>query len=223
MLLQTLGDGTAASIEDNLDAVLSVVVGWDDIVNVAGIRVGINDTEHGDAQTVGLLHGDVLLHHVDDEQGSRQTGQVSDGTEVLLELGALTVNLQQLTLREVREGTVAHHLVDVGHLLHSLADGGEVGEHATGPALDDVRHVDACSLLSHNVLGLLLRSNEEDLAAALGDSLQGVGSLVNLGYGLVEVDDMNAIALHKDVRSHGGVPLTLQVTEVATCLKQLVE
>jgi hypothetical protein len=39
----------------------------------------------------------------------------------------------------------------------------------------------------------------------------------------VEVDDMNAILLHEDVRSHGGIPLTLEVTKVATSLKKGIE
>jgi hypothetical protein len=36
----------------------------------------------------------------------------------------------------------------------------------------------------------------------------------------VEVDDVDAIALHKDVRSHSGIPLALEVTEVAASLEK---
>jgi hypothetical protein len=39
----------------------------------------------------------------------------------------------------------------------------------------------------------------------------------------VQIDDMNAIALHEDVGSHSGIPLTLQVAEMAACLQQLVK
>ena len=75
-----------------------IIVGRDDEVDVVRIRVRIHDTEHGDTQTVGLADGNLLLQYINHEQGARQTGQVGDGTEVLLQLGALTGNLQQLAL-----------------------------------------------------------------------------------------------------------------------------
>ena len=56
------------------------------------------------------------------EECARKAGHVGDGAEVLLQLGALAAYLQQLALGEVVEGTVRHELVDVGHLLDSLAD-----------------------------------------------------------------------------------------------------
>ena len=105
-LLETLCDGTADGREDHLDAVLGVVVGRDDEVDVARVGVGIDDGEHGDAKALSLLHGDVLLHHVDDEECARKAGHVGDGAEVLLQLGALATYLQQLALGEVVEGTV---------------------------------------------------------------------------------------------------------------------
>ena len=165
----------------------------------------------------------MLLHHVDHEQGRGQTGQVGDRTEVLLQLGTLTAHLQDLTLREVSISTVAHEFVDGSHLLHSLADGGEVGEHTARPTLDNVRHIHSSSLLGHDVLSLLLRSNEEDLLTRLSNLLQGLSSLVDLCNSLVQVDDMNTVTLHEDVGSHSGVPLALEVTEVTSGLEQHVK
>ena len=52
---------------------------------------------------------------------------------------------------------------------------------------------------------------------------KSLSSLFDLEGCLVEVDDVDTIALHVDVRSHGGIPFALEVTEVATCLKQLVK
>ena len=161
----------------------------------------------------------MLFHHVDDEESRRQTGQISDRTKVLLQFGTLTVDLQNLTLGEVRECTVVHHLVDVRHFLHGLADSREVGEHTARPTLDDVRHVDRGSLFGYDVLSLFFSSDEQDLLAALGNSLECLSSLVDLGYSLVEVDDVNAIALHEDVRSHSWIPLAFEVAEMAASLK----
>ena len=36
---------------------------------------------------------------------------------------------------------------------------------------------------------------------------------------VVEVDNMNTVTLHEDVRSHCWIPLATEVSEVATCLK----
>ena len=77
-LLQTFGDGSAASVQNHLDRVLGIVVGGDDKVDVVGVAVGVNNTEHGNAQTVGLFHSDVLFHHIHHEYGARQTGKVGN-------------------------------------------------------------------------------------------------------------------------------------------------
>ena len=117
------------------------------------------------------------------------------------------------------EGTVGHHLVDGVHLLDGLADRGEVGEHATGPALGHIRHVDFLCALGDDVLRLLLGGDEEDLAAGVGELLHDIGSLVYLDDSLVQVDDMDPVFLHEDVRSHLGIPFPLQVTEVDACIE----
>src|SRR3712207_1557583 len=97
-LLKTFGNGLAASTEDNLNAVLSIVVGRDNVVDIVRVRVGIDDTEHRNTKAVSLVYCDVLLHYVDSEECRRQTCKVGNRTQVLLELSTLTGNLQQLAL-----------------------------------------------------------------------------------------------------------------------------
>ena len=97
-LLDTLGDSGAAGIQDSLYRVLSIVVSRDNEVDIVRIRVGINDSEYGDTQTVSLANGNVLLHYVYNEECAWQTGQISDRTKVLLKLSTLTSDLQQLAL-----------------------------------------------------------------------------------------------------------------------------
>ena len=111
------------------------------------------------------------------------------------------------------------HLVDGVHLLDGLADGGEVGEHATGPALGHIRHVDLLCALRNDILGLFLGGNEQDLAACVGKLLHHIGCLVYLDDSLMQVDDVDPVFLHEDVRSHFGIPFPLQVTEVDTCIE----
>ena len=212
-------DGLAAILENNLDALACIVVCGDYEVDVVGVAVCINDTEHGNTQAVCLTHGNLLLQYVNDEECRGQAVEVGDRTEVLLELSTLAAYLQDLTLGEVAESTVGNELIDVAHLLHSLADCGEVGEHAAGPALDNVGHAYGSSEVGNALLGLFLGSDKEDLLTALGNLLQSFSSFVNLSNSLVQVEDMNAVALHEDVRSHSGVPLSLEVTEVTSGLQ----
>ncbi len=161
----------------------------------------------------------MFLHHVDDKECARQTGHVGDGAEVLLQLGALAADLQQLALGKVVESTVGHELVDVGHLLDSLADGGEVGEHTAGPTLAYKRHVDGSGLLGDDFLGLFFSSDKKNLLALLCNTLQSLCCLVYLGDGLVEVNDVDAVALHVDIGLHGRVPLAVEVAKVAAGLQ----
>jgi hypothetical protein len=66
-------------------------------------------------------------------------------------------------------------------------------------------------------------SYEEDFLALTGDVLKSLSCVVNLHDGLVEVNDVNAVALGVNVRSHSGAPLALQVAKVAAGLQQLVK
>ena len=100
-LLNTLSDSSAASVKDYLNTILRIIVSGNDEVDIVRIRVGVNDTEHGDTKTVSLTNSNLLLQHVNNEECARQTSQVSDRTKVLLQLCTLTGNLQQLALREV--------------------------------------------------------------------------------------------------------------------------
>ena len=113
----------------------------------------------------------MLLHHVHDENGRWDAGQVRNRTEVLFELGTLTADLQTLTLRQGVQRTVLLHLVDLRHLANRLADGCEVGQHPSRPTLRYVWHADGSHALSDDGLGLFLGRHEEDFLSTLGDLL----------------------------------------------------
>ena len=66
--------------------------------------------------------------------------------------------------------------------LDAVGDRAPVRQQAAEPAVVDVRHADARRLLRDGVLRLLLRADEEDRAAALGDvARELVGLLEQLG------------------------------------------
>ena len=70
------------------------------------------------------------------------------------------------------------------------------------------------------MLGLFFSSYEEDSLALLGNGFQFFCGLVDFSDGLVKVDDVNAVALHEDVGSHGRIPFAFEVAKVTACLKK---
>jgi hypothetical protein len=100
-------------------------------------------------------------------------------------------------------------------------DGGEVREHAAEPALVDVGHAHPGGLLGDGLLGLLLRPDEQD-GAAVGDRLlDEVEGPVDVGQRLLQVDDVDAVALGEDEALHLRVPPAGLVAEVNAALEQL--
>ena len=83
-------------------------------------------------------------------------------------------------------------------------------------------HAAAQSLVTDGLLSLLLGADEQDVAALCGHFLNVVVSLVQLLHGLLQVDDIDAVALGEDELCHLGVPTAGLVTEVHTCLEKLL-
>ena len=164
----------------------------------------------------------MLLLGVHDPHGRGELAHVADTAQGALELVLLAAHHEQLLLGAAGAGHVVE--VDLLELLHAVqagAHGGEVGEHAAQPALVDVGHADALGLLGHGGLGLLLGSDEQDVAAASDDLLDEVVGGVDALNGLLEVDDVDAVALGEDEALHLGVPATSLVPEVDTAVKEL--
>ena len=192
------------------------------MIDLVGVAVGVEDGDHRDAQLAGLVDGEVLLLGVDDPDGLGKLAHVTDTAEVLGQLVLLAREHEQLFLGQAgAAGLVEVHGLELLEAGDALGDGLEVGEHATEPTLVDVGHANPARLLGDGLLGLLLRADEEDLTT-LGHGLldEGVG-LVDVGQRLVQVDDVDAIALGEDETLHLRVPATGLVSEVNSALEQL--
>ena len=162
----------------------------------------------------------MLFQDIDNEDGGGQTGKVGNGTEGLFQFGALTFDLELLSLGDaLQEIFACHHTIDVAHFLDSLADGGEVGKHTAGPTFGHVRHTNGLYEFGHGVLRLFLGGDEQDLAARFRDLFGCCAGFVNFFNRLVEVDDVDAVLLHEDVLCHLGVPFSSQVPKVATSVQ----
>ena len=84
-----------------------------------------------------------------------------------------------------------------------------------------IRHVHASSLLSDSFLGLLLGAHEQDITAVCDGRLHSLKSLVDKFEGLLQVNNVDAVALGEDETLHLGVPATGLVAEVNAGIQHL--
>src|SRR4051795_4303766 len=85
----------------------------------------------------------------------------------------------------------------------------------------DVGHRDALRLLRDRVHGLLLRPDEEDRAAALGEVSRERSRFLEQLEGLLQVDDVDAAPLAEDEPLHLRVPAARLVAEVDSGFQKL--
>ena len=190
-----------------------------DVVRVA---VRVDDRDDRDAELLGLLDRDRFLLGVDHEQDVRELFHVLDADEVLRELRLLAVELDALLLREDRVRALDEHRLDLLEARDRLPDRHEVRERAAEPAVVHVEHAAAVRLLVDGVLRLALRADEEDVLALRGDVRDEGRGLAEALQRLLEVDDVDAVALPEDVLLHLRVPALGLVAEVDARLEQLL-
>ena len=103
----------------------------------------------------------------------------------------------------------------------ALADGLEVRQQATEPAVVDIRHVGGLCDLLDGVARLLLGADEQHGAAAVGERAGELLRLREQRLRLEQIDDVDAAALAKDKAAHLGVPAARLMAEVNAGLQQL--
>ena len=191
-----------------------IVVARDRELDHIGVDVCVDDGDHGNLQLVGLGDRNVLLLGVEDEHSIRTLVHATDTAEVLLQLLEFATEQQRFLLRHRVELTRDLHALVLLHLGDTLGDRFEVREHATEPTLVDVRHTALLGVAAHGILCLLLRADEQHVAA-LGRQVtnEGVRGL-DAGERLLEIDDVDTAALTKDEPLHLWVPTAGLVPEV---------
>src|SRR2546422_4142401 len=188
-----------------------------------GIRVGVHDGDHGDAQLVGFGHRDALLLRVHDEQGPGQACHVLDTRQVLLELDALAVEEQLLLLGVVLEVALDRPLLQLLQPLDLPLHGLEVGQRPPQPALGHVEGAAPLRLRLQDQLQLLLGAYEEHTLALQHDRPQQLLGLLELPQRLLKVDDVDAGAFREDETAHLRVPPTRLMPEVDTRFEQVLQ
>ena len=198
-----------------------VVVAGDRVVGFVRVAVRVHERDHRHAEPACLAHGELLLLEVDDERGVRLAAQVCDAAQVVLELLELGEHRDALLRGQQLELAFLLLPAQVVQAIDAVRDRLPVGQQPAEPAVVDVRHADALRLLLDRVLRLLLRADEEDRAAALGDVAREFVCFLEQRERLLEVDDVDAAAFGEDEPLHLRVPAARLVAEMDSGLQEL--
>src|ERR1700712_3094027 len=218
-----LGHDVADRLDDQLAGLERVVVARDDDVDAIRVAVGVDEPDDRDPQALGLGNRDRFGVEVDHEDGVRETLQRGDATEVRAELGEVGFSGQTLTRRQQLQLAFLLVTLEVVQALDPQTDRLEVGEQTAEPAVLDERHAGGERVGLDRILGGLLGTDEEDLAAAVGDRRDELLGVEQRALGLQQVDDVDALGFTVDEAAHFRVPATGLVTHVNACLKQALE
>src|SRR3569833_872979 len=206
-----VGDG----LRDQLDGANRVVVAGDRNRDQIGIGVRVDDRDDRDVELVRFADADALLLRIDDEHEAREAAHVANTVQVLRELLALAAEHELLFLGVVLEFTAflaarleLLHAADL--LLHRLV----VGEQTAQPTLGDEEGAGTLGLSADDARELRLGADEEDVFATQNDFARELLSELDLTQGLLEVDDVDPVALREDEAAHLGIPAAGLVPEV---------
>ena len=219
---EALGHGVGDHAGQQRDGTNGVVVTRDREGDLVRVAVGVQDRDDRDTELLRLVNGQVFLLGVNDPHQRGSLGQVADTAQGALQLFLLAAQQQQFLLGVLRTGDVVE--VDLFQFLHAidaLGNGGEVGEHAAQPAVVHVGHVHAGGLLGDGFLSLLLGTHEQNGATVSHGVLDCFVGAVNEAQRLLQVNDVDAIALGEDETLHLGVPTAGLVAEVNAVVEHL--
>src|SRR5690625_5072739 len=197
-----VGDGGG----DELDRADRVIVSGDHIIDEIGIAVGVGKSDDRDAELTALFDGDMLERRIDHEERLRTTRHILDAAEEFREALGLAADAEGFLLGETIERAVLGHLIDLAETIETDLHRREVRERAAEPAVGDVELIRALRLFGDDLGRLTLRPDKEDIPSASDGADDEIVRLFKEADGLIEVDDMDAVARPVDITGHLRVP-----------------
>ncbi len=177
--------------------------------------VGVHNANEWNAQFFGFQDGDLVVTHVNHENGIWQSGHVLNATDVFFKLLDFTFEHE---LFFFAQGVEADFLLSfhVFQALDGSLDSLEIGEHAAQPALVHVRNAGALGFSCNGFTGLALGTHHEDVAAVCRELFDELQCILEHRQRFFQVDDVNFVAVTEDEGGHLGVPEASLVTKVDT-------
>src|SRR2546426_2104992 len=204
--------GDPARVQPNRPA--GVVVARNHVGNPVRRVIGIDDPDNGDAELFRLGDRAFLVTDVDHEQGIGPVVQRLDAPEAALQLGELALKVQGLFFRQLLHAAVLDHHLHLLEALDRLADGLEVREHPAQPAVIDKGGAATLGLLADYLARLTLGSDEQKSAFVRGKLAHEFHRLLIHHHRLLEIDDVDLVAMTEDERRHLRVPVAGLVAEM---------
>ena len=164
----------------------------------------------------------MFVSDINNQQRSGQAIQLRNTADNSFQFIALAGKHQALFFGDIGNGSIVQHFVDGLQLFDAFADGAEVGKHTTQPALGYEGHTYALSFQLHDFLGLFLSSHEHDFLSTACNAFKCGSCFLQLLDGFVQVNDMDALLFHKNIRQHFRIPLFAEVAKMHTGLQQIV-
>ena len=106
--------------------------------------------------------------------------------------------------------------------LQSSLDGLEVGHHTAQPTCVYIVSAGTGRFFLYGITSLLLGTDEQNALALSGQITNEHVSFLKLLYGLLQVDNVDAVSFGENVRSHFRVPSSCLVTKVYASFKKLL-
>ena len=204
------------------DGADGVVIAGDDVIHEVGIAVGVGHGHNGNAQFAAFVHGDVFAVGVDDEGEMGQAVHAFDAAQGQFQFVHFLLQAQDFFFLVAVDGFVGKHAFQLLEAVNAFLDGLEVGQGAAHPAVGHRELAATFGLCGHGFLGLALGADEQHFAA-VGHGVHHfvVGGAEQLD-GLLQVDDVNAVAGAEDVGAHFGIPAAGLVAEVHAGFQHLL-
>jgi len=117
---------------------------------------------------------------------------------------------------------IGHRLFELFQAIDRRADRLEIGEHPAEPAVVHIVHPAAFGFFLDDILGLLLGADEEHRAAGGGEVAREVERRAEHLHGLLQIDNVDAVAGAEDVLLHLRVPPAGLMAEVNAGLQKLL-
>src|SRR5262249_19023224 len=154
-----------------------------------------------------FFNRDMLFIHIQYKHEIRYTTHLTNTAQRSLQIIALAGEFEDFFLGETKS-FLRKTIFIIIEAMNRLRDRLPVGQHTAKPAMIHIVLATAFSVIGNAIGCLLFRAYKENAPTAFNNIVNRLQRIAEHWDCLFQVDDMNAIALTKDIRLHLGVPTT---------------